>query len=32
MKTATRESWEWRALDALQSAGFRRGGARLAVI
>lgn len=32
MKTATRESWEGRALDALQSAGFRRGGARTAVI
>jgi Fur family ferric uptake transcriptional regulator len=32
MKTATRESWEERALEALQSAGFRRGGARTAVI
>ena len=32
MKTATRESWEGRALDALQSAGYRRGGARTAVI
>jgi Fur family transcriptional regulator, ferric uptake regulator len=32
MKTATRQSWEKRALDALQSAGYRRGGARTAVI
>jgi Fur family transcriptional regulator, ferric uptake regulator len=32
MKTATRQSWEERALDALQSAGYRRGGARTAVI
>ena len=32
MKTATRQSWEGRALDALQSAGYRRGGARTAVI
>jgi Fur family ferric uptake transcriptional regulator len=32
MKTATRERWEERALDALQSAGFRHGGARTAVI
>jgi Fur family ferric uptake transcriptional regulator len=32
MKTATRETWEGRALDALQSAGYRRGGARTAVI
>lgn len=32
MSTATRQSWEGFALDALQSAGFRRGGARTAVI
>ena len=32
MKTATRQSWEERALERLQSAGFRRGGARTAVI
>jgi Fur family ferric uptake transcriptional regulator len=32
MKTATRGSWEERALDALQSAGYRRGGARTVVI
>lgn len=32
MSTATRRSWEGRALDALQSAGYRRGGARTAVI
>jgi Fur family ferric uptake transcriptional regulator len=32
MKTATRQSWEERALDALQGAGYRRGGARTAVI
>jgi Fur family ferric uptake transcriptional regulator len=32
MKTVTRQSWEERALDALQGAGFRRGGARTAVI
>lgn len=32
MKTATRQSWEERALDALQRAGYRRGGARTAVI
>jgi Fur family ferric uptake transcriptional regulator len=32
MKTTTRGSWEGRALDALQSAGYRRGGARTAVI
>jgi Fur family ferric uptake transcriptional regulator len=32
MKTATRQSWEERALDALQAAGYRRGGARTAVI
>jgi Fur family transcriptional regulator, ferric uptake regulator len=32
MKTATRESWEERALERLQSAGYRRGGARTAVI
>jgi Fur family ferric uptake transcriptional regulator len=32
MSTATRQSWEERALDALQSAGYRRGGARTAVI
>jgi Fur family transcriptional regulator, ferric uptake regulator len=32
MSTATRESWEGRALAALQDAGFRRGGARTAVI
>jgi Fur family ferric uptake transcriptional regulator len=32
MKTATRQGWEGRALDALQGAGYRRGGARTAVI
>jgi Fur family ferric uptake transcriptional regulator len=32
VKTATRQSWEERALERLQSAGFRRGGARTAVI
>jgi Fur family ferric uptake transcriptional regulator len=32
MKTATRQSWEERALERLQSAGYRRGGARTAVI
>jgi Fur family transcriptional regulator, ferric uptake regulator len=32
MKTAARQSWEERALDALQGAGYRRGGARTAVI
>jgi Fur family ferric uptake transcriptional regulator len=32
MKTATRRSWEERALDALQSAGYRHGGARTVVI
>jgi Fur family ferric uptake transcriptional regulator len=32
MKTATRQSWEERALERLQDAGFRRGGARTAVI
>jgi Fur family ferric uptake transcriptional regulator len=32
MKTTTRGSWEGRALDALQDAGYRRGGARTAVI
>ncbi|HEX4751628.1 MAG TPA: Fur family transcriptional regulator [Solirubrobacterales bacterium] len=32
MKTVTRQSWEERALDALQGAGYRRGGARTAVI
>jgi Fur family ferric uptake transcriptional regulator len=32
MKTATRQSWEERALERLQSAGCRRGGARTAVI
>ena len=32
MKTATRQSWEERALERLQSAGHRRGGARTAVI
>jgi Fur family ferric uptake transcriptional regulator len=32
MKTATRGGWEERALDALQSAGYRRGGARTVVI
>lgn len=32
MKTTTRGSWEERALDALQDAGYRRGGARTAVI
>ncbi len=30
--TATRETWEERAFAALQQAGFRRGGARTAVI
>ena len=28
MSTATRQNWEERALDALQRAGYRRGGAR----
>jgi Fur family ferric uptake transcriptional regulator len=32
MKTATRQSWEERALERLQDAGYRRGGARTAVI
>jgi Fur family transcriptional regulator, ferric uptake regulator len=32
MSTATRQSWEERALERLQSGGFRRGGARTAVI
>jgi Fur family transcriptional regulator, ferric uptake regulator len=32
MSTATRQSWEERSLAALQRAGFRRGGARTAVI
>jgi Fur family ferric uptake transcriptional regulator len=32
MKTAARQSWEELALGALQSAGYRRGGARSAVI
>jgi Fur family ferric uptake transcriptional regulator len=32
MSTATRQSWEGFALDALQDAGYRRGGARTAVI
>jgi Fur family ferric uptake transcriptional regulator len=32
MKTATRQGWEERALERLQSAGYRRGGARTAVI
>jgi Fur family ferric uptake transcriptional regulator len=32
VNTATRQSWEERALERLQSAGFRRGGARTAVI
>jgi Fur family transcriptional regulator, ferric uptake regulator len=32
MKTVARQSWEERALDALQRAGYRRGGARTAVI
>ena len=32
MTTATRDSWEERALEALQRAGYRRGGARTAVI
>jgi Fur family transcriptional regulator, ferric uptake regulator len=32
MSTATRQSWEERALERLQSAGFRRGGARTVVI
>jgi Fur family transcriptional regulator, ferric uptake regulator len=32
MKTVARQSWEERALDALQRGGFRRGGARTAVI
>jgi Fur family ferric uptake transcriptional regulator len=32
MSTATRQTWEGRALDALHGAGYRRGGARTAVI
>jgi Fur family transcriptional regulator, ferric uptake regulator len=32
MNTVVRQSWEERALDALHGAGFRRGGARTAVI
>jgi Fur family transcriptional regulator, ferric uptake regulator len=32
MKTATRQSWEERAWERLQDAGYRRGGARTAVI
>ena len=32
MKTATPQTWEDRALEALQRAGYRRGGARTAVI
>jgi Fur family ferric uptake transcriptional regulator len=32
MSTATQTSWSEHALAALQSAGFRRGGARTAVI
>jgi Fur family transcriptional regulator, ferric uptake regulator len=32
VSTATRQSWEERALERLQSAGHRRGGARTAVI
>jgi Fur family ferric uptake transcriptional regulator len=32
MKTVARQSWEERALESLQRAGFRRGGARTAVI
>jgi Fur family transcriptional regulator, ferric uptake regulator len=32
MSTATEQSWEERALERLQSGGFRRGGARTAVI
>lgn len=32
MKTVTRRTWEEGALEALQSAGYRRGGARTAVI
>jgi Fur family transcriptional regulator, ferric uptake regulator len=32
MKTAARQSWEERALDALTRAGYRRGGARTTVI
>jgi Fur family ferric uptake transcriptional regulator len=32
MSTATRQSWEGFALDALQDAGYRRGGARTVVI
>jgi Fur family ferric uptake transcriptional regulator len=32
MKTMTRGSWEEGALERLQSAGYRRGGARTAVI
>ncbi|HWH19558.1 MAG TPA: Fur family transcriptional regulator [Solirubrobacterales bacterium] len=32
MNTVTRETWEQRALEALQRAGYRRGGARTAVI
>jgi Fur family ferric uptake transcriptional regulator len=32
VSTTTRQSWEERALESLQSAGLRRGGARTAVI
>jgi Fur family ferric uptake transcriptional regulator len=32
MNTVTTETWEGRALEALQRAGYRRGGARTAVI
>jgi Fur family ferric uptake transcriptional regulator len=32
VKTAAPQSWEARALDALRRGGFRRGGARTAVI
>jgi Fur family transcriptional regulator, ferric uptake regulator len=32
MSTATKQSWEERALERLQAGGFRRGGARTAVI
>ncbi|HVX32099.1 MAG TPA: Fur family transcriptional regulator [Solirubrobacterales bacterium] len=32
MRTATRGTWEARALEALHGAGYRRGGARAAVI
>jgi Fur family ferric uptake transcriptional regulator len=32
MTTTTRATWEERALEALQGAGYRRGGARTAVI